>query len=175
MLFRASSMMVVGLFIGAKFGRSLLFERSPGSHWMGPLLWFEIAGSIWMLVGLAASIGETRRGDEWRFVAAISIGALIAFENHTWAIIVFGAVMGTWMWIEGQTRHRSLFLAFTGWLGGGYIAMTSPWPIGQRWDLVFVIGGLATALQGGWEIPFKWSQLHRLPQSADGGNGGLQT
>jgi len=97
MLFRASSMMVVGLFIAAKFGRSLLFEHSPGSHWTGPLLWFEIAGSVWMLVGLAASVGETRRGDEWRFVAAISIGILVALENHVWAIVAFGAAMGTWI------------------------------------------------------------------------------
>src|SRR5205807_64003 len=134
------------------------------SYWQVRLGWGWRLMLLWMIVLNYMKSQESAAGDpeisrremQRAYLVlpfALCIGLLSAVDEHSWAAMAMGIVCATFFWADGRVfGGRFYSMAIGGWLLGGAAAGWLSWPNEQRFDFVFVMGGLATVLQGAWEI-----------------------
>jgi hypothetical protein len=104
--------------------------------------------------------------NKWSF-ALLAVGFGLAWwqRTHFWAAPVLGFSLAGAIWLVSKPRQRSCVLAVAGWLWAGLYPLTLAWPNEQRFYLALFIGGVATTLQGVWDV-FRYLSEGRLPEEA---------
>jgi hypothetical protein len=165
----ASHMLMWGLLLATPSGLSLLRQRLPNSPWRGPVSLFAALCTLWFLVVEGISIAAGPRGQSRSssdaaaepvvLVAAICLGILTAFRSHAWANLLVGILLAIVLTAIAKARHRQYPLAICGWIFAGVLGSVSHWPGDQGFELVFLLGGLATAVQGAFEVSAYYREL----------------
>lgn len=178
----AANQLVWGLAIASIAGAELLAERFPNSRWRGLAGWSSWLGCLCVAVFLilpegspsgVQSLSDEERARWYKIVrlkllGALCIGLVFALRQYVWAAIALGTGASIWFANVARVLDRTYIFAVTGWLVGGYVVLFFPWPNEQRLILVFVIGGLATAMQGGWGLVKTVSRGGRRNSTAGG-------
>jgi len=81
-----------------------------------------------------------------------------------------GVEVATFLAWLAKLYRRSLILAIVSWGLAGPGVFLLPWPNGQRYYLVLVLGGFATALQGGLGLARDLIALRRQSKDITAGS-----
>ncbi len=154
------------LFLVLYVGWLLLSKRNPQAPWLHPLGWAILLG--WFVVRTVVSFMDARddsapvdRGGSKGRVKEEALLTLLAalcgiviwyFRDRPWAPIATGLVAAIYFRGLGRLRERSVYFIVVGWIGAGAVASSLDWPYDQKFELVFVLGGLATAVQQAWRL-----------------------
>jgi hypothetical protein len=104
--------------------------------------------------------------NKWPFMLlAVGIGLSFWQSARVWAAPVLGFSAAQFLWLLSKSGERSCVLPAAGWLWAGLYPLTLAWPNEQRYYLAFLIGGVATTLQGVWDV-FRYLSEGRLPEEA---------
>jgi len=68
--------------------------------------------------------------------------------DQNWSVALLGPAAALALWFMASEQEIKPFAAAAAWIFAGFAAFQLPWPNPQRFLLVMVVGGLATALQG---------------------------
>ena len=155
MLLYLSNLMFTGIFLLVVGGQELVADRWPSFPYRGYLHIAELLVYGWMIIVLWPREISKVENDLAGFAlcCAVLSGVFAYYRQHDWAIIGFSATIATALWAVGEHRGRSYILGFGGWLMGGIEALMTRWPSEQRFDVLLMIGGVATAVQGALEMP----------------------
>jgi hypothetical protein len=158
-----------GFFVTAQGCEMLLHERFSSVHgpWRSTVRFAAFIATLWTLWALSRDT-ESAAEKSWATVLllwAVCFGVLAWQSEHAWAVVGTGVEVAALMAWSAKSYGRSLILAIVGWGIAGPAVFLLPWPNGQRYDLVLVLGGFATALQGGIGLARDLSALRR--QSKD--------
>jgi hypothetical protein len=150
----ASHLMMWGLAIAAMTAQPLLQERSPhlASSW--PIGAACILASLWMLWGLwPGSPGQPLRGGEGTILLlAVCWGVMTWQREHAWAVVGLCAATAVGFRMLGKIRRRSVDAAAVAWILAGIAVFFFQWPNSKRLYLAIILGGLGTAVQGGFDL-----------------------
>ena len=163
---RASQLLMFGLAVAVLAGEDLLGERFPNSPWRGPLGRASFLAWLWLFVILwipdvwvkeVEPVGPEYTARRSKLVETVLLGAagggVLAWQReHIWAVMGFGAGAALFFAALAKFRQRSYFLAVAGWILAGLAVLLLQWPNEQRFGLLLVLGGFASALQGAWEL-----------------------
>ena len=166
---RASYLLMWGLSVTAMGSEGLLHERFANTSWPWPetihvaafatTLWL-----FWALWPLRESEPLTGNTSAAVFLLVVCVGVLTWQREHVWAVVGSGLVCAALFACGADVYRRSLVLTVAAWGLAGFAVLLFPWPNGQRYDLVFVLGGLATTLQGGFWLASDLIAVRRHPQ-----------
>lgn len=172
----AAHWLIGGVFIAASSGDGLLFERAPGSPWHSPLMGVEFVATLLVVVeGLITvpswlgfkAIRSRSNSDEHAllFLLFLAWVVLVVISKHARTSIAAGLITALFIWTIGRIHERLYSAAATGWLLAGFIGWHLHWPKGQAFLLAMLVSGLATAVQGVWEMPQWHEKLSQAPKT----------
>ena len=169
-LLRATAPMTWGLFMASLGGIELLREHPTliPTSWKSSieLVWFLL--SIWVLVIFWIPSGipkNLEKKGEWPILlCAVAVGFLAWQDRQSWAMALVGPVCALFFWFRGKVRGQLLLVSMFGWILASIIVFRLPWPNQDRFGFVFVLGGLATALDG---VLVFVGRLRNLEESAE--------
>jgi len=105
------------------------------------------------------SLETSNSGEEaLQFLWFLSWGVLMFLRKHEWTSLALGVITGLYFWMIGRMHQRRYLVAVVGWILAGFAVYFLRWPNEQRLMLSGVAGGLATAVQGAWEMP-RWYEM----------------
>jgi len=156
----AGRWIILGIFIASITGRQLLSERLPHSPWQRAV---GVAASLSLLPNIVEGFitmaswppsleTSNSREEALQFLLFLSWVVLMVLRKHEWTSLALGVITGLYFWIIGRMRQRRCLVAVVGWILGGFAVYFLHWPSEQRLMLSCVAGGLATAVQGAWEM-----------------------
>lgn len=156
-------------------GWVLFLERNPHAPWLRHLWWVSLPLLLLILVSLIGNLGgmignlggmepsggvgsrnmtrSTTRGKQaglLTLLMALWGCVLWYFRERPWAVIGAGVVVAIHVRGLGKLRGRSHLISVVGWLVSGFAASFLDWPYQQKFELVYVLGGLASVLQYVW-------------------------
>jgi len=166
---RASYTLMWGLLLTTQGSEWLLQDRFSSVlwPWRGTIRLAAFLSTLWMLWALWPR-EESEAEKSWAGVLllwAVSFGVLTWQREHGWAVVGTSVEIALFLAWWAKLHRRSLILAIVGWSLAGPAVFVLPWSNGQRFDLVLVLGGFATALQGGFGLARDLITLRR--QSED--------
>ena len=173
-----------GLFWVLYFGWVLLLERNPHAPWLRHLWWVSLPLLLLILVSFIGSLGgmepsggvgsgnmtrsTTRDKQAGLLTLLMALWGCVLwyFRDRPWAVIGAGVVAAIYVRGLGKLRGRPHLVAVVGWLVSGFATSFLDWPYQQKFELVYVLGGLASVLQYVWLLIGE----ARGPGTAQGGN-----
>ena len=152
-------LVVSGLFMAALAGQGLVEERYPSVRWY----WLVILPfSLWYLWAEWPGRWAELQEEELKRSASGGAAALLLWipcffvlywqRAHTWSVVAIGVVSALAVGTIVKARHKSAAVTVIGWTVAIPIVFRLAWPNSQRFMLVLTLGGLFTALQGGFNF-----------------------
>ena len=91
--------------------------------------------------------------DKFTFLVAILVCIVVCLVKPPWSVSLLGIGFEVLFLGIGRIRQRRYYGAAAGWCLAGFAAARfSPRADGSSYSLLFFLGGIATALQGAWEL-----------------------
>ena len=157
-LFRASCRLMFGLTITVPNALELLDARLSHSPWRNALVSFSVLLLVWMIVApLWASDQdpkpETKKEDGFTFAMVVCLG-LVAWQARFPLMFGLLGILSALLFLRiGWIRQRSYYVETVGWfLSGLTVTRFAAWPEQDQGALFLFLGGVATSLQGAWEL-----------------------
>ncbi len=170
---RASYLLMWGLSVTAIGSEGLLQDRFANAAWpwsgtihaatFATTLW--TLWMLWALWPLRESDSPTGNKQAAVFFLVLCVGVATWQREHLWAVVGTGLVCAPLLACLTEIYQRSLALAVCAWGLAGFAVLLLPWPNGQRFDLIWMLGGLATALQGAIGLSSDLMSLRRRSQN----------
>ncbi|MGA2041257.1 MAG: hypothetical protein ABSH42_18410 [Bryobacteraceae bacterium] len=152
----------MGLFLAVSDGQKLLAARFPHSPWNRALLPLDLLFLIWMLFAFWLWLSTRDFGasshlsgeDALTFALAVCAGLAVWLAKAPWATGIMGVCFSIAFLGVGLARRRRYYVAATGWCIAGFaVPRFFTWPdLDMQLSALFFLGGIATALQGAWEL-----------------------
>lgn len=182
---KAAHMLMWGLLITATGAARLLQQALPRSPWRGTVNGALFIAVLWELA--APWLAKLRKEDQpdplgildsqakdaakfikqrlegTAFVAVMCLGLAAAFSRHSWAALAAGFAVAALIHATAKLRKRSYSFAVMAWIVAGIAGALCRWPGDAGFALVFVIGGVATCVQGVVDIGLYYGESHDSP------------
>ena len=154
-----SYMMFYGLLLSVMAAQDLLSTHRPHPRWLDVLVTAaSVFFMVWMIVVLWVPQDECKptlfREDKLTFGVAVCVGLVVWLIRIPFSVFLVGTAFGLLFLGVGWIRRRAYYAAALGWCLAGIAVATLSTSLAEpdRQSLLLFLGGLATALQGVWDL-----------------------
>jgi hypothetical protein len=154
----STGLLISGMAMAIASGDQLIQERFPHFVYSWPVVLLNVLAFLFVFLSLFKHSPVSENRIEFRIEVAgflMLLGFCVTAwqRDHLWAVLGIGPSMAIFFFELAKLRERSFVIAVAGWILAVCAAVYLPWPNGQRYLLVLVLGGFGTALQGAFDLP----------------------